>query len=449
MGLLTTTVKINWNPSNKKHYINKGYKYTITGDEFEVKVEDLSNGCDIKIKAQCEECGEIVELKWNYYLKLIQYHNVYLCKKCRNKIKTKEKISFEQWCNNNLSKEKSKEILDKWDYELNKCNPNDIKYNTKIKYYFKCSRCLHPSELKQINNFTNGQVGDINCRRCNSFAQYLIDNYGETALNLYWDYDKNIINPWDFGKSTDKQTVWIKCQDKDYHKSYEMFPCTFTRGRRCPYCNPNGGEIHRLDSVGKILEDNKLLKIWSDKNIKSPYEYTPNSSTRKAWWKCINGKHEDYYRSISDSNRYQFHCPECTEERSESFLQEKVRLHLESLGNTILHEHSCTLKCINPKTNRTLPFDNEIKELKLIIEVHGRQHYKATAWYKNFAKHDDIIPEYELHMTQVRDRYKKFISYKRGYNYIAIPYWTDDKDETWKKLLDDKIKEITKVIQNN
>lgn len=40
---------------------------------------------------------------------------------------------------------------------------------------------------------------------------------------------------------------------------------------------------------------------------------------------------------------------------------------------------------------------------------------------------------------KVHDRYKRFIAYKKGYEYIAIPYWTNDKNETWKILIENKI----------
>jgi len=58
------------------------------------------------------------------------------------------------------------------------------------------------------------------------------------------------------------------------------------------------------------------------------------------------------------------------------------------------------------------------------------------------AKHNDTTPEYEFYMQRVRDRYKRFIAYKRGYKYIAIPYWTDNVSEEWKQLINNKIREI-------
>jgi hypothetical protein len=134
-------------------------------------------------------------------------------------------------------------------------------------------------------------------------------------------------------------------------------------------------------------------------------------------------------------------------ERNESFLQEKVRLYIESLEYLILHEHKCTIVPINPKTKLKLPFDNEIKELKLIIEVMGKQHYE-NGFYKKF-KRKNTTPEYELHKRKLYDRYKRIFAKSQGYFYLEIPYWTDDKDKTWKKLIDEKIKDINLIQERN
>jgi len=55
------------------------------------------------------------------------------------------------------------ETLSLWDYDLNKLNPNEIFYGTIKKYYFKCPRNIHKSELKKINSFTSGNKGKMNC----------------------------------------------------------------------------------------------------------------------------------------------------------------------------------------------------------------------------------------------------------------------------------------------
>lgn len=383
MGLITETVTIKWHSRTKKYYIEKGYIFTKIGDEFEAKVGDLPKGSNtlVNIMCDCKECKSpyLKPMQWITYLKYIKKNDKYYCKKC-------------------LSKERLEHSL-----------------KTRLK---------------------NGL----------SFAQYLINMYGENALDLYWDYEQNILSPWEISSSSNKK-VWIICQSKDkfYHGSYEIVCYSFVKGKRCSYCA--GRKIHPKDSLGQLLADRGLLGIWSDKNDKSPYEYPPMSH-KYAWYSCLDGKHEDYYRIINDSHTCEFRCPECVTEMVESILQNKVRLYLEDLNDsmyTILHEYNCTILPQNPKTKDKrgqLPFDNEIKELGLICEVMGKQHYQLGGYMKQLSKYNNTTPEYELHMLKVRDRYKKFISHKRGYDYIAIPYWTDNKDETWKKLINNKIKEI-------
>lgn len=381
-----------------------------------------------------------------------------------NKKNLEKSKSFEQWCYDNLSNKQATEILSKWDYELNKRKPSDVTFMSnglnKKGYWFKCLKHPeHKSELKSISTFVtgfnqSGTFGSISCKQCNSFAMYLINTYGDNALDLYWDWEKNnesSINPWEIASQYNKK-VWIKCQEKDYHLSYEVSCNDFYNGKRCPYCSRNGGKLHPLDSLGQYIINNYgqefLDKIWGDKNKKSPYKYSIGSN-KKVWFKCPDGKHDDYLRTIHNSNSYEFRCISCINERKESFLQEKIRLYLESLEYTILHEYNCTIVPKNPKTknsggNNSLPYDNEIKELKLIIECHGIQHYELGGWHDLQSKTNNTTPEYELYYQQLKDRYKRMYAKSQGYNYLEIPYWVDDKERTWRKLIDDKINEILK-----
>jgi hypothetical protein len=115
------------------------------------------------------------------------------------------------------------------------------------------------------------------------------------------------------------------------------------------------------------------------------------------------------------------------------------------LNYTILHERDCTIIPKNPKvngTNGTMPFDNEIKELKLIIEVHGCQHYNVTGIALMSAKHNNTTPEQELHKIQLHDRYKRIFAKLRGYFYLEIPYWNIQQGDKWKPMINNKINEI-------
>lgn len=451
--------------SNKKYY----FKCKNNLHKSELKnINNLSHNRPI-VCNQCNSFGQWcldnnhlnwLDL-WDYKLNTINPFEIEKCSnqriyfKCENnchesrlvkisKINTKNKIpkckkcnSFGVWCveNNKLN------ILNRWDYKLNNISPFDVSRSSDYKAYFKCERNLHESEAVVLYSILSKNT--IKCSKCNSIAQYLIDTYGFDALEKYWDYEKNTISPWKINKGSSKD-IWIKCQKVNYHESYKTFANTFTKGINfCPYCNNQ--KIHYLDSLGYIYPI--VISLWSDKNEKSPYKYSPMSS-QKLWWKCPEGKHEDYLRSIYGSQKCNFRCPECTRERNESILQEKVRLYItEKYGYKLNHEYNCTIIPCNPKYNGNqghMPFDNEIEDLKLIIEVNGEQHYNTKA-YSGIWGNKKLTPEQQLHKQQLHDRYKKYIAYINGYNYLEIPYWTDDKNETYKKLIDDKIKEICKL----
>jgi len=189
--LLTKTVKLNWHPKIKKHYEEKEYIYTKMGDEFEVKVEDLTKGSNVKVlvKCDCEDCKQpyLKPMPWKRYNNYIHEDGKYYCVKCVKKLysvekqkitKLKNSISFYDWCYNNLSKEEADIIMLRWDYDKNIDNNGNIispkfigfssnGFNRKG-YWFKCLEYPeHKSELKNINTFING-IGSIKCIKCNT-----------------------------------------------------------------------------------------------------------------------------------------------------------------------------------------------------------------------------------------------------------------------------------------
>ena len=214
----------------------------------------------------------------------------------------------------------------------------------------------------------------------------------------------------------------------------------------CVYCI--GRKVHPLDSFGnKHIES---VELWSDKNTRTPYDYSPSSNS-KVWFKCENSLHKDYFRSINDIHRRGFRCPECAKLKKESYLQQKVRLYFNELGYSLLHEFDCSLIDINPLTNYKMPYDNqEDDKLKLIIEVHGKQHYEVDKLTIMQALHQDKSLEEILKYQQWKDNHKKEYALSQGYNYLIIPYWTIKNDE-YKIIINNKIDEIlkNKLSSNN
>ena len=222
MGLISKTVIMKWNPRNKKYYEELGYIFTKMGDEFKVKVEDLIKGSNIKVECICDNCDYIFNRSYKTYNKYLKEDNKIYCEKCGNnligrenrcKTRLKNGKSFEQWCVEN----NRQDVLDRWDYELNGCSPKDVCYGSGDKYYFKCLKhSNHKSELKKIDIIVSGKDGVVNCKQCNSVAQYILDNFPNKKLEEVWDYEKNgDLDPWKICRGSNKIKVWIKCQEKD------------------------------------------------------------------------------------------------------------------------------------------------------------------------------------------------------------------------------------------
>jgi hypothetical protein len=87
--LITKKLKVKWFPANKKHYIERGYIFTNYGDEFEISVDDLSNGSTQEVTIQCDYCRKLKQIIWKDYLHLRE--NKYCCPEClTHKKKTRD-----------------------------------------------------------------------------------------------------------------------------------------------------------------------------------------------------------------------------------------------------------------------------------------------------------------------------------------------------------------------
>ena len=462
-------------------------------NETNIRLRDEYVKDDVKIIHICT-CGR----EWNVAPTTVLQGSAKSCGLCHSK-------SFEQWCLDN----DRKDVLDRWDYDLNDLKPCKITHSTNNKYYFKCPRDIHNSELKKISAFTSGQDGSIKCNQCNSFAQwgldnlgddflekywdyeknneleinpweiskgsrknvyikcqekdyhknnniicsnfiigyrcsycagrkvhpkdsfaqYLIDLYGEYALEKYWDYDKNIINPWEIAKTMNSPKIWIKCQEKYYHGSYDVSCSNFVYNNRCPYCTTRHGKVHPLDSLGTLHPE--VFNVWSDKN---PYEYTPYAN-QDVYWKCPINKHEDYPRRISNSNVCNFRCPECQyskgEESISNYLIHKGFIKIDQDDfEQLIDEDKYSNNYYLPQMKYSnlsglkgglLSYDFYLPKYNLLIEFHGEQHERYILGFHE--SYDDFLKQVE------HDKRKCEYALNNNINLLVIWYWDYDKIE--------------------
>jgi hypothetical protein len=411
--LINKKITVKWHGSNMKWYISKGYHFTKCGDNFEINVYDLPIKTNTKVEIQCDGCGDIKTWHFSDYTRYVREDGKCYCKNCAMKLYGGENLSksllknnnsFELWCieNNRL------DYLNNWDYDLNKCKPTEICYSSMKRYWFKCPRGIHKSDLRLINYITNNKNHKYKCKVCNSFAQWCVDNVDKDFFEKYWDYEKNKnIDPWKISYSSNNK-IWIKCQKKKYHGSYKMSCDSFTSGRRCRYCCNFHGKVHPLDSVGQLLENKKLLNLWSDKNKKSPYTYAPNSKS-EVWWKCPEGKHKDYKRNINISNTVQFRCPECQFSKGEKRISEWL------LKNNIEYIAQKEFDGLLGLRNGKLSYDFFLPQYNLLIEYQGEQH---DYYIPNIHK-----TEQKFQRQQEHDLRKREYAKENNIKLLEIWYW--------------------------
>lgn len=347
--------------------------------------------------------------------------------------------TFQEWCIEN----DRMDLLDLWD-DKNEIIPNEIGCNSHKSVFMKCPRGLHDSRLMTV--YTIIVAKKRLCRKCNSFAQWGIDMYGSDFLDKFWDYEKNSnIDPLEIDYSSTK-FVYLKCQENILHGSYKIRCNTFVSiypNSGCPCCHIRGknGKPILEDSMGHLYPQSVFL--WGCKNDISVFEVTPYSH-KKVWWKCENNRHEEYLRPVSEMIRCGFRCPSCVAESKCSMLQAKVSDFISNeLGYSLKHEYDCSIAPLSPTmyNNIRLPYDNEVVELRLIIEVHGSQHYKKCSWHTLTAKRNGTTEEEELKKQQERDEYKMNYAIQHGFYYLVVPYYEEEND-MYKQTILNKINEI-------
>lgn len=113
--------------------------------------------------------------------------------------------------------------------------------------------------------------------------------------------------------------------------------------------------------------------------------------------------------------------------------------YLQKNGYEIRTEYGCSIIPINPLTKNPLPYDVEVVDCNLIIEVHGRQHYEEQGETSKWL-HGLTSAEY-LTKRKEYDEFKKSYALAEGFFYLEIPYWAEEEDE-FTILIDKKIAEI-------
>lgn len=259
--------------------------------------------------------------------------------------------------------------------------------------------------------------------------------------------------------SLENISLWLKkmelnfvlCENNEYvGKESELFFICYTCGDifskswndvrnypSCPICsNRKVGSSNNL-----LIKYPESKNVWNyDKNEDAPENYLC-TNTSLVWWYCENEEHETFQRTIWNSTRCDFMCPKCSRNKKNSKLHNLVVNYLFELGFELNFERECSLLPKNPDNNYLMPYDIEVTNIFLIIEIQGEQHSKMGGWHKKLSERDPWgrSPMEMFQYQQWKDEYKKNFAIENGYGYLEIPY-DSIYDDFWKQLLDEKLK---------
>lgn len=313
--------------------------------------------------------------------------------------------------------------------------PREVFKSSNNVYWFKCPDCNHDFD-SVLADITKGswcpycsakKLCEDECEQCynKSFASVNKNEYWHRNKNF--DENGNLITPRDVFKNS-ANIYWFKCPNCDH--DFESSPNHITYGQWCPYCSSPPQKMCKTDC--NHCFNNSFSSFFREKDWHSNKNFDENG-------KLLTPR--DVFRG--SNNVYWFICPDCNNDYKASLnsvISGKWCNCTKNKTETILYKYLLTLFsnttkqfkpewCRHPDTNKFLPLDFCMEELKLIVELDGRQHHKQVS---NWGSPKE---------TQLKDMYKAYRSLENGYTIIRLyqPDVFDNKIE-WKQLLQKVVK---------
>lgn len=278
-------------------------------------------------------------------------------------------------------------------------NLEDPRYLFKFsneKYWFECD-CGHPFPAS-LDKVSSGRWCPFCCKTAQKFCLdgkctlCLGRSFAPDPRAICWS-DKNDIKPRFVSRSTDRK-FWFNC-DKCPH-DFEISPNHISQGQWCCYCASKKLCDKDCETcLDKSFQSHPRAQYWSSRNKLSPRQVFKYSQTNR-YFVCENGHEFEATPSHIQEGKW---CPKCRHKT-----EAKLCRWLEN--NDFLFTFQAIFKWC--KNRKCLPFDFLIDNIKVIIELDGRQHFRQVSNWQS--------PE-EAHE---RDLFKTSKALENGYSVIRV-----------------------------
>ena len=280
----------------------------------------------------------------------------------------------------------NKKYMKEWLYEKNvNFDPNLLTYGSNQKVWWKCEKG-HIWE-DTISHRTRGR----NCPYCSNHR--LLKGFNDFAtiaphLIQEWNYDKNIIMPYEIFPHSNKK-VWWKCEKG--HEWEDTPNHRVSRDNTCPYCS----NIKLLKGYNDLVTINpELSEEW---NYQLNGNLNPNEvifcSSRKVWWKCEAGH---TWEATIRTRNLGAGCPICKRELQTSYPEQTLYFYIKKIfPNTI-----------NRYKEKKFELDVYIPDLKLGIEYDGARYHNEKTYFKEIEK-DEYYSKKNIRVIRIKEDLKK------------------------------------------
>ena len=310
----------------------------------------------------------------------------------------------------------------------NLISARDVAKNSHRTYKFNCGDCFHtfdaiPNVITSKNQWCpyssyppQKLCSDEGCIRCYT------KSFASSEKAKYWS-DKNIKKPRDVFKSSNKKYIF-NCNECPHEFLASLKEITINN-QWCPYSAIPSKIVcddeKCIYCYNKSFASSKWSKYWSDKNIKKPRYVFKSENSSKYLFDCpfCEDEYESTLNNISNGNW----C-DCIVNKTEIILYNWLKNNYNY--NFDIEKQKKFEWC---KNIRCLPFDFCIDELKLLIELDGRQHFEQVSNW--------ISPE----ENQKIDKHKMNLANDNGYSIIRIyqPHVWNNKN-SWEINLRNAVK---------
>lgn len=282
----------------------------------------------------------------------------------------------------------------------------------KYKYTDLCLLCERP--FKQQKGKCNARKNSAICKSCKKLKKEIQPSI------LY-------LTNGEFTKISINELIYIK----KYFNCNDVF--SFIPK------NPDSIYYAKANADNNFAQNELRKSRYADRNFSN--EETPSP----LYIKKLLGESRELIKISGDKRdpRITFHCKRCNNDFTVKFKsvvnhkghncsaivssgESVVRDFLNKKHITYLTQRE-TLKCINPDTGYTMPYDFEIPDRKVIIEVQGEQH-------RTFIEIFHIDMNGFLYQ-QKKDTYKKEYAESQGYKVIEL-WYSDIETGRYKEILE-------------